>query len=285
MQAHPFFDLWLHSDRELEALLQGEIAERETIHEWPLSCVQRVVICDGRRYAYKSQRPPSVEAQFYRSARSELLPGARTLYERDGHACLLIDWIGAPRIEALQPSPANALRIAREVSARIAAIDGNLPIDLDIGSPGAWRHVAREVIQELGHLIARGRFSITGPMAVTSLERDAASDSVLALVSRGSGYVHGDLTGDNLFVTADGYRLIDWQRPLLGPPELHAVTLLQSLGYDPMEWVAPSVVWLQRFLSVRWLTRCAAEWFPQGKSYDAQVADLVAGMAGLLERA
>ncbi|MBN1399790.1 MAG: phosphotransferase [Anaerolineae bacterium] len=282
MQAHPYFDLRLHSDLELETLLQSEIAERETIHEWPLSCVQRLVMRDGRRYAYKSQRPPSVEAQFYRAARSALLAGARILYDRDGHACLLIDWIDAPRIEELQPSPADTLAIAREVSAQIGAIAGRLPTHLDIGSPAAWRRVARETIEELRNLIARGRFSIMNCAAVASLERDAASDPVLALVSSGSGYVHGDLAGDNLFVTADGYRVIDWQRPLLGPPELHAVTLLHSLGHDPIEWVAPAAVWLQSFLSVRWLTRCAAEWFPQGMSYDGQVADLAAGMAGLL---
>jgi hypothetical protein len=37
----------LHSDSELAEVLGAGIVERQTIHEWPLSCVQRVVL-EGR---------------------------------------------------------------------------------------------------------------------------------------------------------------------------------------------------------------------------------------------
>jgi hypothetical protein len=45
MQTHPFFtNIWMHDDEELAQALGIEIAERQTIHEWPLSCVQQTAI-------------------------------------------------------------------------------------------------------------------------------------------------------------------------------------------------------------------------------------------------
>ena len=41
---HPYFDLRLHDDQELESHLSTKIVERITLHEWPLSCVQRLTL-------------------------------------------------------------------------------------------------------------------------------------------------------------------------------------------------------------------------------------------------
>ena len=80
MQTHPVFaDILLHADDELAAALDSDIVERETIHVWPLSCVQRLLLGDGTRLIYKSQLPPTVEPEFYARAASPLLPGHRTL--------------------------------------------------------------------------------------------------------------------------------------------------------------------------------------------------------------
>ncbi len=48
MHRHAYFDLWLHDDDELGPLVQGEIVERVTLHEWPLSSVQRLTLSGGR---------------------------------------------------------------------------------------------------------------------------------------------------------------------------------------------------------------------------------------------
>jgi hypothetical protein len=47
MQQHPHFDLWLHDDAELANVLGSPLRERTTIHEWPLSCVQRIRTIHG----------------------------------------------------------------------------------------------------------------------------------------------------------------------------------------------------------------------------------------------
>lgn len=72
MKKHAFFDLYLHSDAALEANLGRRISERVTLHEWPLSRVERIITTSGS-WVYKTQRPPSLEAAFYDAARSDLL--------------------------------------------------------------------------------------------------------------------------------------------------------------------------------------------------------------------
>ncbi|HVX46122.1 MAG TPA: hypothetical protein VHC49_19685, partial [Mycobacteriales bacterium] len=80
MQQHPGYpDLLAADDTQLADVLGSDIAERETIHAWPLSWVQRVGLNDGRILVYKSQLPPTVEAEFYEQAASELLAGHRLL--------------------------------------------------------------------------------------------------------------------------------------------------------------------------------------------------------------
>jgi hypothetical protein len=55
MQKHPFFtDILMHSDDELAEILGLDFVERETIHQWPLSCVQRLLLQDGTKLIYRT---------------------------------------------------------------------------------------------------------------------------------------------------------------------------------------------------------------------------------------
>jgi aminoglycoside/choline kinase family phosphotransferase len=112
----------------------------------------------------------------------------------------------------------------------------------------------------------------------------AASPAVQAAFARRCGYVHRDFSADNLLVLPDGYRIIDWQRPIYGPTELDQVDLLNSLGYDPACSVDGSVIQAWLILSIGWLTEAKARWFPQGDSYDRQVAELIARLCAPAER-
>jgi len=127
MHRHPHFNLPLHDDEELASLLQIGIVERVTLHEWPLSCVQRLTLADGRRLVYKAQFGPTVESGFYANARSALLPAARTVYESNGHVCMLIEFVDALRLEDMHLPEQEAARIGRHLLAQIAEIEGELP--------------------------------------------------------------------------------------------------------------------------------------------------------------
>ena len=116
MHAHPVFaDLLLHSDDELALALQSAIVERETIHAWPLSCVQRLCLADGTRLIYKSQLPPTVEPTFYARAASPLLPGQRTLGELGRCVTMVLDWIEAPLLRDVAHSAAEFVDHGRRV--------------------------------------------------------------------------------------------------------------------------------------------------------------------------
>jgi len=93
MEQHARYNLWLHCDDELISIIGVRISERVTVHEWPLSCVQRLQLEDGRRLIYKSQYGPTVEPEFYRKARSPLMISGETVWESNGHSTMLIDFI------------------------------------------------------------------------------------------------------------------------------------------------------------------------------------------------
>jgi hypothetical protein len=251
MHRHPYFDLWLHDDEELVSILGSDLLERETWHEWPLSCVQQLALTDGRKLIYKTQAM-TFEPEFYARARSTLLPQAQTLYRTDSHACMLIDFIDAPLIEELDLPEDEVARIGREVIAQIAHIDGDLPHTYGISDVDKWMAFVQPLFVELRQQIDQGKFERTDEALVRDLERWAYSDSVLSAIDTTPGYVHRDLTGDNLFVLPDGYRLIDWQRPMLGPTDLDMVSLLGSLGFDPLHHVTEGTLRLWLLLQIHW---------------------------------
>jgi len=74
----------------------------------------------------------------------------------------------------------------------------------------------------------------------------------------------------------DGYRVIDWQRPGIGPKELDLVTLLISLSREAIRFVDQSLVWIMYLLRIEWFTECAVRWFPEGQdSYDSSIHRLI----------
>ena len=277
MLHHPHFDLVLHDDEELSALLGSRVVERPTLHEWPLSCVQRVTTADGTRIIYKAQAAPTIEPEFYAEARSPLLPGVRTVYRTDRHACMLIEFIDAPRLADLRLPAAEVAQMGRAVIKAMSQIEGQLPVVLDVGSPAAWAAVAESMLGTLHELVGAARFTAVDAEALRAIERAADSESVLDAVSAPAGLIHSDLGGENVFVLGESYRVIDWQYPKRGPADLDLAILLESSGLDPRRYVDTGFVSLMVLLRIAWLTECATRWFTPGmQSYDRQIAQLAA---------
>jgi hypothetical protein len=80
MEKHLHYNLWLHDNAELSSLLGNNILQRQTIHEWPNSCVQKITLENGRKLIYKYQSGGTIESFFYERASSPILPEARTLW-------------------------------------------------------------------------------------------------------------------------------------------------------------------------------------------------------------
>jgi aminoglycoside/choline kinase family phosphotransferase len=108
--------------------------------------------------------------------------------------------------------------------------------------------------------------------ALRKLRKWAFCEEVAAALEKNTGFVHNDLSSDNVFVLPDGYRIIDWQRPIIGPKELDLVTLLSSLDREVTKFVDQSLVWVMYLLRIEWCTECAVRWFPEGQdSYDKSI--------------
>ena len=279
---HPYFDLLLHDDLELGALLGSPVRERLTLQEWPLSCVQKVTTADGRKLIYKAQHSPTVEPEFYLRARSGLLIFAQTVYQSGGYSVMLFSYLEAPTLTEGKLDEQGAVELGRALLGQIAAIEGQLPVHLDLSSEQKWQEYMGEILNDLRRLVQAGIFRIVKPQMLADLERLSFSEPVLQAFRAGSGLVHHDLAGDNVFVLSDGPRVIDWQRPILAPTALDLALLLESLGFDPVPHVGDGVLCLMRLLRVGWFTECAVHYFPDGRdAYDQQIAKLALGFGNI----
>ncbi len=277
MHRHPYFDLWLHDDEELSALLDSPLVERTTLHEWPLSCVQLLRTAECHEFIYKAQAKPTVEPTFYANARSPILPSAQVIPGADAPAGLLLEAISSPRLAELSPTEEEALRIGRDVLEQIGQIAGELPALADIRTEDRWSDFFRTVRADLEALVNTGTFRQVNQPVINLLTRRAESPSVLAAIRSRPGYVHRDLWADNVFASADGYKVIDWQRPIWGPVELDLASLLESTGLDPSRHVAPGVMQLMYLLRIAWFAECARRWFPPAaQTYDEEIVRLAA---------
>jgi hypothetical protein len=263
MLPHPLFaDLLLHGDDELAEALGARIVGRATIHEWPLSCVQRLDLEDGRRLIYKSQRAPTVEAAFYARARSPLLPGHRALGRLGDCDILTIDWIEAPLLRTIAPRDIDLLAHGGRVIAEIAEIHGDVPVHLDVGSVDAWRAHAAIALEKLRTLVSDGRFRSIDGSAVDRVTEWSTSSSVLDAVRTESRLAHGDLKSDQVFVTSEGYRVIDWQRPVIAPPQIDLVSLLVEDGRKPHPYFDATTIRIFWFLRLSWAIEAQFDLFP-----------------------
>ena len=288
MEAHPYFDLRLHDDAELAALLDAPLLRREPVQAWPLSAVEKIHLADGRVFIYKAQRAPTVEPAFYAAmaahaaqsasaaAASRLLVDAQTLWEEAPYACLLLEYVDAPpfaevyRTQALRPSACSV------ITRFIGELPQDVPVYLDIGTPARWNALVDQTIDLLRLLDAEGACPQLDLGTITRLAHKLEARVELADLCRESQLLHGDLKPDNVLMTGLAFRIIDWQRPLRGPRLLDVGTLLEGLGVDPIPHVGQDVMVMRRVLDIHWLAECALRWFPAGrKTYDAQIAALI----------
>jgi len=273
---HPFFNLFLHDNEELASILGTSIEERATLHEWPLSCVQRIRMSDASTIIYKVQAGPSIEPQFYNEASSSLLVSFRTIEHNDAHDALILENIDAPCLSDITMDTDEALRLIADITNQISQIEGNLPYLFKIGNLIDWGSFTSSLIRDLETLVQCGTFKKVDYQGIDIIASYCNDSSVTSAIQARSGLVHGDLNCGNIIMHPEGMKVIDWQRPIYGPIELNRANLLESLGIDAKQYVANGVMNLMYILKISWLTQCALHWFPSGaEGYDKEIVKLV----------
>lgn len=278
VQSHPIFSrILLHSNEELNQLLGSTIRERQTIHQWPLSCVQRLCLEDGTRLIYKSQLPPTVEAQFYRAASSPLLPGYQLLNKLGDCETMVIEWVQAPLLRDTIKSPEELLEHGRELIAQIGAIEGTLPFYLDISTAEVWSILVETTIRHLRNLILNRRFRLIDVDRCERLYSWARCSEVIDTITSRPQVIHGDLKADQIFVVEDAYHVIDWQRPVVAPSEIDLVSLLVEEGMDPLQYIQADTVKLFWFLRLHWAVEAQINLLPdfRGQLFDQWASEAI----------
>lgn len=277
MEPHPYFDLLLHSRPALEDILGSQILERVTLHEWPLSCVQRLFLADGRRLIYKSQCEPTVEPEFLTTAASPWLPQAQILYRTAHNALMVLEFLDAPRLCDLPWREPEALAVGQTLINGIAQIDErrDLPVYLDISDWEHWQTYMQAALHHLHPLSENHALPGVTHATLAAIQHAASSNPMHQLIAQPAGLVHGDLSAENVFQTDQGFRIIDWQRPLRGPAALDLAALAESLHFDATNWVDPAVITVRKLLAIGWFAECAAQWFPAGRAtYGPQITQI-----------
>ena len=286
MEHHPYFDLWLHSTQELTARLGIEIVDRNTLHEWPLSCVQLLHLADGSQKIYKSQlRATTVEPEFYSAACKgdaqlpsgyrSCLPQSTLLETMQNSVGMVIEYINVPNLDRMQLTDTEIVEHGNRLLSAMHQFPADFPAYIDISSRAKWSAYVDETLSMLQKLIISDQFHLTTIATNQKLVEWSNSDAILAAVQAPFILNHGDLTGDNIFVTAEGYKIIDWQRPVRGPAGLDLAKYYYAMGLEPLKYIHHSLVKMNWFLHLRWFVECKLHWFPSGDTYDRQVAELV----------
>lgn len=285
VEPHSHFDLRLHDDDELANLLGAAILTRESLHAWPLSSVEEIRLADERVYVYKAQRAPTVEPAFYAAmaavapeatVSTQVLVGAETLWEEPPYACLLLEHVDAPRLDAVARQQHVGMAICALIHRAVGELPQAVPVYRDLGSPEQWSVFTDELVDLLRRSVVEEAFVQVQSRQIDALAAYLAAQPEFAAACTGTRLVHGDLTAENVFVTANGVRIVDWQRPLIGPPALDMATLLASVGIDPVPHVGATIVHMVRLLHIHWFAECALHWFPAGrKTYEAQTIALL----------
>jgi thiamine kinase-like enzyme len=123
-------------------------------------------------------------------------------------------------------------------------------------------------------VVEDGRFRKIKPAVINQLAGWVDSSPVLAAVEYMPGLSHADLSGDNVFVTPGGYKIIDWQYPRRLPEGYDLACLLESLDINPRKYVDLQIVNLLWFTRLAWFLECKVHLYPAGESYDSSVAEL-----------
>ena len=222
----------------------------------------RIELADGRVYAYKSQSAPLVEPGFYATAVSDLLPHHLDSGRLGSSSTVLIEWVDAPTLADLAGDEADKAERVRTVVDLIGGIGGDPPVYLDVGTAAKWVAEADLTLAKLRRLHDLGRFSSITPTEVDRIEEWSGTSAVLQTIDSTSRLIHRDLKPEYVLITEDGYRVIDWQVPVIAPAEVDLSMLLAEVGVDPVSRVDPSAYRLSRFLALRWAIVAQHDFFP-----------------------
>jgi hypothetical protein len=277
---HPYFDLMLPSNEMLEKHVGAAVIERSVRHEWPLSCVERIVFGGGVEKYCKTMRAPSMEIAAYSTLHSPLLVRAMVLAESSDSGVLLLDSFAGSHLTKEVVEQDGLARFIDSLRHHLANIQGDGPVFVDLSTVDKIQTKMNEMLERLRRRFGQNVPSQIDPELIDLAERCVASREVQESFVQDAIYTNGDLSAANILVSANEMRVIDWQFPRVASFKVEGVNLCTSLGIEPRDIFQDSVVAAAILCKVRWFAECADVWL-QWCDYKEEISALLGVLGDL----
>lgn len=285
MIKHPYFDLEILEDAEISAVIGHHIRTRETLAQWPLSCVEKISADDGTAWILKSNHEPcDIEGHFYSAVSHPNIIKPTHIKTNSPYQTIIY-----PFVEAIPFSMVN-LNKKRDTVAyfrddflpRLESIyQPGLPVYLKIDTEDTFLHAFRTMGLKLSQLVKSNKLSKVNSKDLELLSLIIESEIALIIATANVGLNHGDFSVDNIiFTKSQDFIFLDWQRPIYGSNFIDEYSFVKSRNFDP----DPSAKLMGGLVQIYWLTDCSVNWYPAGiPTYDGQIKGLLSDVFNAYE--
>jgi len=271
---HPYFDLMVPTDQLLLSRVGLLVQERNTCHEWPLSCVERIVFAGGITKYCKSMRSPSMEVEVYTNLTSPVLVPHLVVSKNGPYSTLLLDAFPGQRLSREHLHERGLSELIESLRAHITSPPGKLPIFVDLSSASQVQEHLDVMLTSLHRRFGAETATSIDPSLLRVAQECAHSEPIRDAFIQGIVYSNGDLSADNIVVAGREILVIDWQFPRLASLNVELVNLYTSLGIDPLSRLSKAEVAAGLLCKVRWFAECADRWLTHCQ-YQDQITELL----------
>lgn len=277
---HPHFDLMLPSSEMLLRCVGAPVLERNICHEWPLSCVERVVFDGGLEKYCKSTRPPSMELEVYASLSSPILVPYQFIGHHGVCSSFLLDAFPGKRLSRELVEAFGFSAFIDDLRGKLKAVSGEQPVFVDFSTSDNVRNnlsvMGERLHRRFGQRDQRGIDTSLLQLAEKCISSKLIHDAFMQDVT----YSNGDLSADNILAFERELRVVDWQFPRVASLNVELVNLYDSLGIDPLLRLTKAEVVAGLLCKVRWLAECADVWLT-ACDYRSEISALLARIRGI----
>jgi hypothetical protein len=221
-----FLNIWIHDDEKLEKLLNGKIASRDKLSQWPLSYVEKITLEGNAQLVYKSQHSASsVEKTFYSKIKKRFL--LSPIYYETYENCdiMIMPYLDYPTLGKV--SEKDFEQIILDISCSIQDFS-DMPVFFDLSSVEKLIRIIDTVCT-----IFEGKGE---EQNIAVLKNWISKKAHVCYDNQQIGNVHSDLTATNILIENGKPRyILDWQRPMNAPVILESALAFRLAGYDAVK--------------------------------------------------
>lgn len=265
MEKHPYFNLNIFTKNELEHLLHRTIETMQVLREWPLSSVVEVVGEDASEWIVKYMREPlTIEGAFYQRTKRDFLPICEYIINQPDQQILIYQKMNGIHPNQAGLSENQALELLRKLQTSIQALDEpDLPARICIDTPERFSFHFQKMLEDMQILIESGKLTRNDQTTIEFLQSIISDPGIVTILTKPSGYAHGDLGADNILLRPDGsFTILDWQRAVRSSPLIDAFLFLDSMRIPPLRHLPVESLYLAHLERIEWYVANAMRWNP-----------------------